>query len=60
MDGMQLVPAHNFALLATHCRTQAEWALDTYLSLPWRPRISILGATDYTLNDSANQVCVGG
>ncbi|KAF6257037.1 hypothetical protein COO60DRAFT_50429 [Scenedesmus sp. NREL 46B-D3] len=35
---------------------RAEWSLDTGLSLPWRPRVSILGSTIYTLNSDANQV----
>jgi hypothetical protein len=35
---------------------QAEWALRTYLSLPWKPLIAILGSTEYVLNDDANQV----
>eukprot|EP00882_Tetradesmus_deserticola_P014698 GHRQ01015639.1.p1 GENE.GHRQ01015639.1~~GHRQ01015639.1.p1 ORF type:complete len:173 (+),score=49.24 GHRQ01015639.1:681-1199(+) len=35
---------------------QAEWTLDTVLSLPWRPRVSILGKTTYTLNSDANKV----
>jgi hypothetical protein len=39
---------------------QAEWTLDTVLSLPWRPRVSILGSTIYTLNSDANQVLAKG
>jgi hypothetical protein len=35
---------------------RAEWELATYLSLPWKPLISILGATEYTLNKDANKV----
>ncbi|WIA38711.1 hypothetical protein OEZ86_002011 [Tetradesmus obliquus] len=35
---------------------QAEWTLDTVISLPWRPRVSILGSTIYTLNSDANKV----
>ncbi|PNH11130.1 hypothetical protein TSOC_002059 [Tetrabaena socialis] len=35
---------------------RAEWRLSTYLRLPWRPLIDILGATDYTLNDQSNRI----
>jgi len=35
---------------------RSEWELRTYLNLPWRPLISILGATDYTLNEQGNKV----
>lgn len=36
--------------------TQAEWTLDTVLALPWRPRVSILGSTVYTLSPDGNKV----
>eukprot|EP00197_Chlamydomonas_leiostraca_P006690 CAMPEP_0202873472 /NCGR_PEP_ID=MMETSP1391-20130828/23316_1 /ASSEMBLY_ACC=CAM_ASM_000867 /TAXON_ID=1034604 /ORGANISM="Chlamydomonas leiostraca, Strain SAG 11-49" /LENGTH=181 /DNA_ID=CAMNT_0049554695 /DNA_START=156 /DNA_END=701 /DNA_ORIENTATION=- len=35
---------------------RSEWELRTYLSLPWRPLISILGVTEYTLNEESNKV----
>lgn len=35
---------------------QAQWTLQTYLKLPWRPYIDVIGATEYTLNAEANQV----
>jgi hypothetical protein len=34
----------------------AVWALETWLKLPWRPRIAIEGTTVYTLNADANRV----
>ncbi len=36
---------------------QAQWTLQTYLKLPWRPYIDVIGATEYILNEDANQVC---
>ena len=36
---------------------QAQWTLKTYLKLPWRPYIDVIGATEYILNEDANQVC---
>jgi hypothetical protein len=36
---------------------QSEWLLETTLSLPWRPFISVIGVTIYTLNEDSNQVC---
>lgn len=35
---------------------KAEWQLTTKLSLPWRPIISLCGATEYTLNEDCNKV----
>ncbi|KAG1675492.1 hypothetical protein FOA52_001791 [Chlamydomonas sp. UWO 241] len=35
---------------------RSEWVLETTLKLPWRPRVSVIGATEYTLNADANQV----
>ncbi|CAL8464982.1 g4517 [Coccomyxa elongata] len=35
---------------------QAEWRLSTYLRLPWRPFIDVLGSTEYTLDDASQQV----
>ena len=35
---------------------QADWELATWLSLPWRPYVSIGGRTVYTLNADANKV----
>eukprot|EP00955_Chlamydomonas_euryale_P041817 352129-Chlamydomonas_euryale.AAC.1 len=37
-------------------RLRAEWTLSTTVKLPWRPFISIIGATEYTLNNDANVV----
>ncbi len=37
---------------------QAHWTLQTYLKLPWQPFINVIGATEYSLNAEANQVCV--
>ncbi|DBB17826.1 TPA: hypothetical protein ACH3X3_002848 [Trebouxia sp. C0006] len=34
---------------------QAHWTLQTYLKLPWRPFIDVIGATEYSLNAEANQ-----
>eukprot|EP00798_Chlamydomonas_sp_ICE-L_P006459 gene6459-3092_t len=33
---------------------KSEWRLRTYLNLPWKPLIDILGTTEYTLNDKSN------
>ncbi|DBA87775.1 TPA: hypothetical protein ACH3X1_004774 [Trebouxia sp. C0004] len=44
-QGAQLVPL-----------LQAEWTLQTYLKLPWRPFINVIGATEYSLNAEANQI----
>jgi hypothetical protein len=54
LSGLRACALHNAAAAAV-C-DQAEWSLDTVLSLPWRPRVSILGSTIYTLNADANQV----
>lgn len=35
---------------------QAQWTLQTSVKLPWRPFIDVIGATEYILNDDANQV----
>lgn len=35
---------------------QAEWELTTWLALPWKPCVAILGRTVYTLNADANKV----
>ncbi|KAK9829722.1 hypothetical protein WJX72_007527 [[Myrmecia] bisecta] len=35
---------------------KAQWKLQTYLKLPWRPFIDVLGTTLYTLNDDATKV----
>ncbi|KAL0051668.1 hypothetical protein WJX82_000012 [Trebouxia sp. C0006] len=35
---------------------QAHWTLQTYLKLPWRPFIDVIGATEYSLNAEANQI----
>lgn len=37
-------------------RLQAHWTLQTYLKLPWRPFINVIGATEYSLNAEANQI----
>ncbi|KAL3138137.1 hypothetical protein ABBQ38_005365 [Trebouxia sp. C0009 RCD-2024] len=34
----------------------AQWTLQTSVKLPWRPFIDVIGATEYILNDDANQV----
>ncbi len=46
------IPLHSDMLV------QAHWTLQTYLKLPWRPFINVIGATEYSLNAEANQVCV--
>ncbi len=46
------IPPHSYTLV------QAHWTLQTYLKLPWRPFINVIGATEYSLNAEANQVCV--
>jgi hypothetical protein len=35
---------------------EARWALQSTLALPWRPFISIVGRTVYTLNPQATQI----
>lgn len=35
---------------------KSTWRLRTYLNLPWKPLIDILGATEYTLNEDRNMV----
>ena len=35
---------------------QAQWTLQTSLKLPWHPFIDVIGATEYILNEDANQV----
>ncbi|BDA50578.1 hypothetical protein COCOBI_16-2540 [Coccomyxa sp. Obi] len=37
-------------------KLKAEWRLSTYLRLPWRPFIDVLGSTEYTLDDASQQV----
>ena len=46
------IPLHSDKLV------QAHWTLQTYLKLPWRPFINVIGATEYSLNAEANQVRV--
>ena len=38
---------------------QADWRLTTYLKLPWKPFINIDGSTEYTLDPTNQQVCLG-
>jgi len=46
-----------YILLHSDTLMQAHWTLQTYLKLPWRPFINVIGATEYSLNAEANQVC---
>ncbi|EIE20578.1 hypothetical protein COCSUDRAFT_10876, partial [Coccomyxa subellipsoidea C-169] len=36
-------------------RLKADWRLSTYLRLPWRPFIDVLGSTEYTLDEASQQ-----
>jgi hypothetical protein len=50
-------PSSGIRLLTHSCiPMQATWTLQTYLALPWRPLIDIVGSTEYTLGSEANQV----
>ncbi len=53
------VSTHNdYMPLHSDTLVQAHWTLQTYLKLPWRPFIDVIGATEYSLNAEANQVRV--
>ena len=44
------------SVLTPFTMLQAGWRLSTYLKLPWRPHIDILGETEYTLDASSSRV----
>eukprot|EP00879_Flechtneria_rotunda_P011357 GHRR01011862.1.p1 GENE.GHRR01011862.1~~GHRR01011862.1.p1 ORF type:complete len:199 (+),score=43.08 GHRR01011862.1:210-806(+) len=54
---IQLLSLKNLGYSKTGAQQlKAEWTLQTCLSLPWRPVISILGSTVYTLSREGNKV----